>query len=75
MQRVIDARRHASHGEQSRRHVRPEANPRRTRGALLKADIQVDTAGRTFEESLEILIQTFRDTPVRESLAPAVISR
>ena len=40
-----------------------------------KADIQVDTAGRTFEESLEILIQALRDTPVRESLTPAVISR
>jgi XRE family aerobic/anaerobic benzoate catabolism transcriptional regulator len=40
-----------------------------------KADIQVDTAGRSFEESLEILIQVLRDTPVRESLAPAVISR
>jgi XRE family transcriptional regulator, aerobic/anaerobic benzoate catabolism transcriptional regulator len=40
-----------------------------------KADIQVDTAGRAFEESMEILIQALRDTPVRESLAPAVISR
>ena len=40
-----------------------------------KADIQVDTAGRTFEESLEMLIQALRDTPVRDSLAPAVISR
>lgn len=40
-----------------------------------KADIQVETSGRTFEESLEILIQALRDTPVRESLAPAVISR
>jgi XRE family aerobic/anaerobic benzoate catabolism transcriptional regulator len=40
-----------------------------------KADIQVDTAGRNFEESLEILIQALRDTPIRESLAPAVISR
>jgi XRE family aerobic/anaerobic benzoate catabolism transcriptional regulator len=40
-----------------------------------KADIQVDTAGRNFDESLEILIQALRDTPVRESLAPAVISR
>jgi XRE family aerobic/anaerobic benzoate catabolism transcriptional regulator len=40
-----------------------------------KADIQVDTAGRTFEESLEILIQALRDTPVRELLAAAVISR
>ena len=40
-----------------------------------KADIQVDTAGRSFEEGLEILMQALRDTPVRESLAPAVISR
>ncbi len=40
-----------------------------------KADIQVDTSGRTFEESLEILIQALRDTPVRESLTPAVTSR
>lgn len=40
-----------------------------------KADIQIETSGRTFEESLEILIQALRDTPVRESLAPAVISR
>jgi XRE family transcriptional regulator, aerobic/anaerobic benzoate catabolism transcriptional regulator len=40
-----------------------------------KADIQVDTTGRGFEESLEILIQALRDTPVRELLAPAVISR
>jgi len=40
-----------------------------------KADIQVDTAGRTFEESLEMLIQALRDTPVRDALAPAVITR
>jgi len=40
-----------------------------------KADIQVETAGRSFEESLEILIQALRNTPVRESLAPAVVSR
>ncbi|HEV3334404.1 MAG TPA: helix-turn-helix transcriptional regulator [Bryobacteraceae bacterium] len=39
-----------------------------------KADIQVDTAGRAFEESLEMLMQALRDTPVRDSLAPAVIS-
>jgi XRE family transcriptional regulator, aerobic/anaerobic benzoate catabolism transcriptional regulator len=38
-----------------------------------KADVQVETSGRTFEESLEILIQALRDTPVRESLA--VMSR
>jgi XRE family aerobic/anaerobic benzoate catabolism transcriptional regulator len=40
-----------------------------------KADIQVDTAGRTFEECLEMLIQALRDTPVRDALAPPVISR
>jgi XRE family transcriptional regulator, aerobic/anaerobic benzoate catabolism transcriptional regulator len=33
-----------------------------------KADIQLDTAGHTSEESLEMLIQALRDTPVRESL-------
>jgi XRE family aerobic/anaerobic benzoate catabolism transcriptional regulator len=36
-----------------------------------KADIQVDTAGRSLEDSLEELIQALRDTPVRESLALA----
>jgi len=40
-----------------------------------KADIQVETSRRNFEESLEMLIQALRDTPVRESLTPAVISR
>jgi XRE family aerobic/anaerobic benzoate catabolism transcriptional regulator len=40
-----------------------------------KADIQVSTAGRSFEESLDLLVQVLRDTPVRESLAPALISR
>jgi XRE family transcriptional regulator, aerobic/anaerobic benzoate catabolism transcriptional regulator len=40
-----------------------------------KADIQVDTAGRTFGESLEILLQTLRDTPVRDTLAPVAICR
>jgi XRE family aerobic/anaerobic benzoate catabolism transcriptional regulator len=39
-----------------------------------KADIHVDTAGRTVEDSLEMLIQALRDTPVRESLTPAVIA-
>jgi len=34
-----------------------------------KADIQVNTAGRTFEESIEMLIQALRDSPVREPLA------
>lgn len=40
-----------------------------------KADVQIDTAGRTFEQSVEALIQTLRDTPVRDSLAPAVVLR
>jgi len=39
-----------------------------------KADIQVDTAGRTVEESLQMLIQALRNTPVRESLMPTVVS-
>ena len=30
-----------------------------------KADIQVDTSGRTLEETLEVLIQALRDAPVR----------
>ncbi len=30
-----------------------------------KADIKVDTAGRTFEESLDMLTQALRDSPVR----------
>ena len=36
-----------------------------------KADIQLDTAAHTVADSLETLIQALRDTPVRESLAPA----
>jgi len=36
-----------------------------------KADIQIDTAGRALEESLEELIRALRDTPVRESLTLA----
>jgi len=40
-----------------------------------KADIQVDTAGRTFEKSLEVLMQALRDSPARESLTPAAVSR
>jgi XRE family transcriptional regulator, aerobic/anaerobic benzoate catabolism transcriptional regulator len=36
-----------------------------------RADIQIDTAGRTVGESLEMLIRALRDTPVRESLAAA----
>jgi XRE family aerobic/anaerobic benzoate catabolism transcriptional regulator len=31
-----------------------------------KADIQADTSGRSFEESLELLIEAMRGTPVRE---------
>ena len=34
-----------------------------------KAEIQIDTTGRKFEDSLEMLIQALRDTPVRESLS------
>jgi XRE family aerobic/anaerobic benzoate catabolism transcriptional regulator len=40
-----------------------------------KADTQIDTAGRTIEDSLEALVQALRETPVRESLASAHISR
>jgi XRE family transcriptional regulator, aerobic/anaerobic benzoate catabolism transcriptional regulator len=40
-----------------------------------KADIQIDTAGQSLTESLETLIQELRDTPVRETLVPAAISR
>jgi XRE family aerobic/anaerobic benzoate catabolism transcriptional regulator len=40
-----------------------------------KADIQIDTAGRRFEDSLEVLMQALRDTPVRDSLAPGGVSR
>jgi XRE family transcriptional regulator, aerobic/anaerobic benzoate catabolism transcriptional regulator len=40
-----------------------------------KADIQLDTAGRTLEESLDTLIQALRDTPVRETLTPANVFR
>lgn len=36
-----------------------------------KADIQLETAGRVCEESLDMLIQALRNTPVRESMAPA----
>jgi len=32
-----------------------------------KADIHIDTAGHNFEESLEALVQSLRDTPARES--------
>src|SRR5262249_43477852 len=39
-----------------------------------KADIQIDTAGRGFGESVEMLMQSLRDTPVRDSLVPAGMS-
>ena len=39
-----------------------------------KADIQVDTARRTIEKSLDALIGALRDTPIRESLAPAHVA-
>lgn len=39
-----------------------------------KADIELDTAGRTVEESMQTLIQALRDTPVRESLVPAGVA-
>jgi hypothetical protein len=39
-------------------------------------DVRFDAeAGPTFEESIEVLIQALRDSPVRESLTPAIISR
>ena len=45
------------------------------RGVLYsKADIQVDTSGRTVEESLELLMEALRDTPVRDLLMPALVS-
>jgi XRE family transcriptional regulator, aerobic/anaerobic benzoate catabolism transcriptional regulator len=40
-----------------------------------KADIQIDTSGRGLNETLEILIQTLRDTPVRETLDSRGVSR
>jgi XRE family aerobic/anaerobic benzoate catabolism transcriptional regulator len=40
-----------------------------------KADVQVDTAGRTPEDSLEMLIQGLRDTPIRGSLMQPVVPR
>lgn len=75
MQRVIDQ------GD-----MRPMANNRNAmsdlkrilveREALYsKADIQVNTAGLTFEKSIETLIHALRETPVRDSLAPAVVPR
>jgi len=38
-----------------------------------KADIEVDTARRSVEASLEMLIQALRATPVRQSLASAMV--
>jgi XRE family aerobic/anaerobic benzoate catabolism transcriptional regulator len=35
-----------------------------------KADIQIDTSGRSFEESLELLIEALRAIPVREMAFP-----
>ena len=40
-----------------------------------KADIRIDTAGRTIEESLEAHIQALRATPIRDTLAPAAVLR
>lgn len=40
-----------------------------------KADLAIDTAGRTLEESLETLIQALRDTPVRDTLVPVAIGQ
>ena len=40
-----------------------------------KADIFVDTSGRSGEESVEELVQLLRDTPVRGLLTPAVVRR
>lgn len=34
-----------------------------------KADVQIDTAGCAFEQSIETLLKDLRDTPVRESLS------
>jgi XRE family transcriptional regulator, aerobic/anaerobic benzoate catabolism transcriptional regulator len=39
-----------------------------------KADIQLDTSEHTVDESLEMLLQVLRDTPVRESLTPVAAS-
>jgi len=39
-----------------------------------KADIQIDTAGRTVGESLEALLRALRETPVRESMPPTVLA-
>jgi XRE family aerobic/anaerobic benzoate catabolism transcriptional regulator len=40
-----------------------------------KADVQLDTTGRTLDESLDMLIRALRETPVRESLVSAVNSQ
>ncbi len=39
-----------------------------------KADVQVDTSGPNFEESLEALIPALTDTRIQQSLAAVVIS-
>jgi XRE family transcriptional regulator, aerobic/anaerobic benzoate catabolism transcriptional regulator len=44
-------------------------------GLYAKADIQINTAGRTVQENLETLIQALRDTPVRESLTMTAVPR
>ena len=40
-----------------------------------KADVQLDTTGRTLKESLDMLIRALRETPVRVSLVSAVTSQ
>ena len=40
-----------------------------------KADAQVDTAGRSVEESLKRLTMVLRESPVRESRGPAIVSK
>ena len=39
-----------------------------------KADLRLDTSGHTIEESLEMLLQALRNTPVRESWTPTIVS-
>jgi len=39
-----------------------------------KADLRLDTSGHTVEESLEMLLQALRNTPVRESWTPTIVS-
>jgi len=40
-----------------------------------KADIRIDTAGHTVDETLEMLIQALRNTPIRHSLTRTVVSQ